>query len=338
MKVLRCLGKVLAPVVLVLSPVSARADASSWLGWVAPPECPNAQDIEQRLEGLLGGVAPAAPRLRAQTALRWTGERWEVSVDLRVDGHSGRRQVAVYTCSEAADFVAVAVALAVDPTLAEPVAIAPSGLEMPLIEPPEVEPAEAESAPPAVAKSAPERGTPARRPAARGWTARPHLSGALDFGVRVLPEPRLGPALAVGVDLERLTVSLGGRWLPAATIASERAVAPLEFSLIDARLLVAYRFLGPTAQMGPILSLNGGVIYAEQQTPGAELVREPWAALGAGVMGALAVHSNLAIFGEFEVSLPLTQPRFVLSDGSEIHRVNYGFRSQVGARIFFEKQ
>ena len=331
MKVLRCLGTVL-PLVM-LWPLNARAEPTAWLSWAAPPECPTAQDIEQRVDGLLGGALPESLDLAAQTSLSWTGGRWEVSVNLRVDGHSGRRQVAVSTCSEAAEFVAVAVALALEPTLAGTVATAPSEQETHR-ESLEVEPAEAEGAPP-VAKLAPERAAPVRPAAARSWTARPHLSGALDLGVGVLPEPRLGPALALGVDLERLTVSLGGRWLPAATTASARAVAPLEFSLLDARLLIAYRFLGPNVQIGPILSLNGGVIYAEQQTPGAELVREPWAALGAGVMGGLAVHSKVRVFSEFEVGLPLTRPRFVLSDGSEIHRVRYGVRAQLGARIFF---
>src|SRR5690606_36197462 len=100
-------------------PQIADAQEPGWLSWTAPPECPSAHDIEQRVGAWLGGAPSRASDLTVETALRWTEQKWEVTVDITLAGHSGTRRILVDTCQDAADFVAVAVVLAVDPARAE---------------------------------------------------------------------------------------------------------------------------------------------------------------------------------------------------------------------------
>jgi len=299
----------------------------------------------------LGGAPSRASDLTVETALRWTEQKWEVTVDITLAGHSGTRRILVDTCQDAADFVAVAVVLAVDPARAERWS-SDEPVEAPEPQPTRAadldlderdgahagdesttmiaEPWQAGADPPSRFDSGAGSGS--------AWALRPHLSGALELATGVLPEPRLGPSVALGVRLERWSLGLAGRWFPPASTSPDHAEAPIDFSLIDARLLASYLVLGSQAKLGPIASLTGGSIRAKQRIESAQVIREPWVAFGAGAMGAFAFHPDMSVFGEIEVAMPLTQPSFVLDDGSHVHRVGYGLRAALGLRVFFMRQ
>ena len=318
--------------------VSASADPT-WLDWQAPPECPMASDIERRVSQWLGGPVPNDSDMAVRTALIWNGERWDVTVEIAFGDERGTRQVGVQDCQEAADFVAVAVALALDPSLAgEMNQGAPE---------PAPEASERDSTPEALATPS---AVPARSPTPRARSERtqpprgvasnaqrpfrPHASIAAEGVAGVLPDPALGLSAAVGAEFGRLSFSLGGRWTPPQSTTSERAVAPIEFSRLGGRARTAYLFFGPIARVGPSIAVDAGAIRAKQQRTGDGVV-EPWLSLAAGTLGVAALTDYVSIFGELELEAPLTRPTFVLTDGSVVHKVNLGLRAALGVRFFF---
>src|SRR5690606_1193802 len=191
--------------------VSASADPT-WLDWQAPPECPMASDIERRVSQWLGGPVPNDSDMAVRTALIWNGERWDVTVEIAFGDERGTRQVGVQDCQEAADFVAVAVALALDPSLAgEMNQGAPE---------PAPEASERDSTPEALATPS---AVPARSPTPRARSERtqpprgvasnaqrpfrPHASITAEGGEGVLPDPALGLSPSVVAAFGRLAIN-----------------------------------------------------------------------------------------------------------------------------------
>lgn len=331
------MGTTLAFAMFLSRPVGAEPRA--WLEWSPPPECPSARDIERRVAEWLGGPLPTNTNIVVRTELAWNGARWEVSVEVAFDGESGVRRVSVRDCQEAADFVAVAVALAVDPSVAEKADLTqPDAAEAEPVHGSadddaasratlEVHPATERAAEPEATRAVAHAPTPERS------LVRPHLSVSAEGATGVLPGPALGLGVAAGGDIGRLALSLGGRWLPPNSTTPEQALAPIDFSLLSGGVRAAYWFLGPKARLGPSVGLDAGAIQAEQLHSDNERVTEPWVALTSGILGLVQLTSYLSIFSELEVALPLTRPTFVLNDASTVHRVGVGARAALGLRF-----
>lgn len=313
---------------------STPAAAAGWLEWRAPRECPSANYIEQRVSEWLAGELPK--ELNVHTHLTWNGEAWVVEVEVASGGQSGKRRVAVADCTDAADFVAVTVVLAVDPSLQGSLELPAGAAEESVADqepiedgqaasPPSEPAAEAASLPGAVA-------TPKEKPRV---APRLHLSGAVEGSVGILPEPAFGAHLAGGIDLGRLSLSLGARWLAPVATLPPGSVAPIEFSLLAARLVAGYSFFGPRAQFGPTLAFEGGAITTRQAGSPARDTSVPWVGIGLGGMGSLELTGRFGVFLQAELSLPLTQPAFGLSNGEVFHRAELGGRAELGLRFFW---
>lgn len=324
----------LALAVLLASLFCAQAKAEnqpSWLAWSAPPECPTAADIEQRATELYGGPLPSQRRLAVTTKLDWTGTQWAVFVDVELDGQHGGRQVAVGSCAEAGDFVAVAVVLAIDPTSSRRLTATEGSTETaPRNSERNIEPERPPASAPIELGDAKAR---AKRAAAPGARWRPHASLLVDGAVGVLPGAHLGGALWLGADVGRLALSIVGAFYPRAPATPDNARAPIDFALLEGRANLTYWFLGPTLRVGPSISFHGGVIESEQTGSSASRVREPWLAVGLGPQLLVRVGGPVSFFAEGELNVPLLMPTFVLDDGSEVHRPGLGGRLALGGRI-----
>lgn len=86
------------------------------LSFDTAPECPGAEYVEEKVAEWL--AKPFAPQesLFAHAKSTFDGHFWHVSVEIRYGSTHGERQIKVETCTEAADFVAVSVALAMEPS------------------------------------------------------------------------------------------------------------------------------------------------------------------------------------------------------------------------------
>lgn len=325
---------------LLIAPCSLAAvpgDEPSWLHWAPPPECPKADYIAAQVAEWLGGPVPTDSGLEVDAQLTWTGARWEVSVNVAFDGSVGERRVAVDSCTEAADFVAVSVVLAVDPSLAETLPLDESSEPEPYDSPtPSPQEANAEAdVPKREASSAGEK----PRPRSSSPTFTPHVQVGGEALWVSLPEAQLGVSVGGGVRLGRLTTTLGGHFLPPDATSTEATLAPISFSLLTARLSAEHHWeLGRLVSVGPSLSIEGGGLFAEQRGAETRSAEQAWLAAAPGVSVTIRLARRFSLLGQLEAVVPLLQPSLVLSDGSLLHDVGPGARASAGVRVFFGEQ
>lgn len=297
----------------------------SWLTWPSRDECPSVDDIERRVQELLRGPIPTEG-LHVDARAQLANNGWDVSVDVTLNDHAGRRSVTVSSCEQAADFVAVAVALAIDPGFeSEPT---PQPLAAP----------EATVQPANSRRRAAEAPSAAFRASTPRRALRPFARAAGEASWQPLPGVAWGADLALGAAFERLSLSVGARWLPLRTVTPEQAVAPIEFSLISARVTGNYAWRWSALSLGPLLAVEGGEVSTRERGANASDTEQLWFALGAGARLAIELAEVVSLFGEFEAVVPLTQPQFVLDDGTHVHDVGLGGRAAVGVQFFLSAQ
>lgn len=329
----------LAGVGFLLQTSAVFAQGDSWLDWNVPPECPPASVIEARVAEWLGGPLREPEELAVQANLSWKQPSWHVTVDITYQGHHGQRQVIVSSCQDAADFVAVAVVLTVDPALAQHIPQASAatvetssdgGKERAVgdtrIAPdpsPPIAPIEQETR---AVVAAPRR-------AAR---IRGHVTLEAEGTYGPLPGLRPGAALGVGVDVGRHVLMLNARWLPGMDVAPAQAAAPISFGLLAGRLAWAYLPLRGDVSVGPLLSLSAGAIRTKQRPNAAQ--NQFWGAVGVGATVLYQIRPWIKLVAELEFEVPWIRPTFVLSDGSTVHQVSVGARGALGVRFFFPAQ
>lgn len=317
---------------------SPAADGPTWLSWSAPPECPPPSAVETRVAEWLGRAftADEAPRVIAE--LRWDGDSWQVQVSLDYQDHHGQRNVAVASCQDAADFIAVAVVLTVDPNLAGrfPDAQAREAGAR----------AEEDRAPSEPVENQQEGASPEprspdhvdeRKPIQRARIdVRGHVTLEVEGSYGPLPGLRPGAALGTGLDVGRQVWVLSARWLPAMDVEPARATAPISFALIGGRLAWSYLVLRGGFSLGPLVSASLGAIVTRQGER--ERKVEFWGAAGVGATALARLAPWVQLVGELEFEVPFTRPSFVLSDGSLVHEVTLGGRGALGVRFFFPPQ
>jgi hypothetical protein len=162
---------------------------------------------------------------------------------------------------------------------------------------------------------------------------RPHVSLSSEGAIGVLPDPSLGVVVSAGVELGRVSLALGGSWYPSTVAKLQRAQQPIDFSLLAGRINAVYWIANSGLRLGPSASLHAGAIGSQQEGAAAAEVQEPWVAYGAGATLLADLTASLSLLAELELVSPFTQPSFVLSDGTEVHRVVLGPRAALGLRI-----
>jgi hypothetical protein len=323
-------------VALVLATWSrnVRADEPAWLTWQAPPECPTEDHIAATLEGWLGRPF-GAEEAQVTASVTANAAGWNVNVLVAQRELRGERTMRTRTCIEAADFVALSVALAVDPALegSLPAAAASNEEEQPSAPTFEERSNEnvngtSRSAPaPAPTEPAAATTTNARRApkASQRDQATPlnvtwHVQAGASLDTSTFPSARLGGAAEVGVDIERVSVSGGATWLPPVTEPVPNAQSDVAFSRLTGRLRIGHvSTLGPW-QVSPFVEGQLGQLVAEAVEAN-YWSSELWASVGAGAQASWPARSRLQLVGALEALFPLTRSTFKLSGGTEVHEV-----------------
>ncbi|AKU94099.1 hypothetical protein AKJ09_00763 [Labilithrix luteola] len=127
----------------------ASAEQAVALSWNAEPGCAPAAEVARRIDELVG-PNHATEALVANVVITSRAERWHAAITLTRAGTSSERAVDGESCASVTDVAAVIVALAVDPSAAEPAS-----------EPPHPVPVVLTSAPPSQEKPALVERTPA---------------------------------------------------------------------------------------------------------------------------------------------------------------------------------
>jgi hypothetical protein len=330
---------------------AARAEPSSdaALIWLAPDSCPDAGEVRARIERRLGAPVERVVRgVAVGVAIRRDGgePRYVARIDLRglrgagsatgaarpisasgaigASGASGSsaangaigargssaadaeiRELTSARCDELTDAVAVVIArIAADagPMLGE--------LR-----------AERAAARPVA---------PAAAPAA--WGAGLRMLGL--SGIGAMPGVSVGGEVSGYVRARWLVAELVGMsWLRSASVVHLGAPARIDVSLALAALRLGWgpEHLPLRAWLGGELgALRGAGVALED--PRIETGR--WIAVGTGFAVAWPIFTHARLVGTIELSVPLSRPRFVLQDGSEVYRPGpAAVRSGLGVEV-----
>lgn len=310
----------------------------NWLSWSPPPECPTQEYIEDRIIEWLGDELPASARLEVSARLAWVDSgQWEVHVSARLNGREGLRHITVERCSDAADFIALAVVLAVNPDFA-PAPLIDSSDSTTSVDADAISPFGPGSA---EEPAAAEPTEPARKP----FVDKKKVPLFLSFGVRgeldlgTFPSPRAGIALDGAVSWPHWFLSLSGALYPEVSEAVAEASGPIAFSLLTLRARGCYLFGSHSIRLGPCLSAEIGTIQAGQTAGHVDppASAELWSAVSTGLEAQIAVLPWLCPFAMAGATFPLSRPRFILDDGTLVHQPSVvAFAGAIGIRLFLQ--
>lgn len=293
-------------------------ESVDWLEWTAAPECPTKSDIEAKVAGWLGD--PFVPEHALDVAARATFQdgRWEVVVALTYNEKGGSRRVAVNTCSEAADFVAVSVALAIEPSFSPPDRDSVVGdATTDASAPEETEGEEPNgSDPTSETTGSPAEGAPPA--SSRTRSLRGEIGAATLLSAPPFPRARWGFHVWGGLSARGWLAQIGFAGLPPFEYQSDAALHPVRFSLWYTQLHACRDFLPGAVGLALCAGAQLGSIQGRERTPGAGLGGSSlWtaASLGGQLRVPLGRVSWFYLAPDFLI--PVNSPTFVLSGENE---------------------
>jgi hypothetical protein len=325
---------------LLLSPWAARparaqADARVELTWSAPAGCPSQTDLEADVARRLGRVlASDGPVLRALAEVEVVEAGFRLVLVTELEREAGRRVLEAPRCEELASAASVIVALLADPHADATPKPTPPPPEPPPPDPVEErEPASAEPDDEEDEEEEPEEPETLSPPIVVRVSVRPELIA--DLGT--MPALGVGPALSLGLRLDRTAIELSGNYLPPNHVErDERDLGTIK--LWSAGLGVCHAF-GRKNQLGPCLRAEYGRMSGE----GDDQLRMP----GRGGTGAFAavllglrfdapVLPALTLCAEIAAGLPLARTLFRVEGVGDVHEsaVVIG-RVRTGAELRF---
>jgi len=325
------------------------------LTWQAPEGCPTREVWLSLLRSRVDEAAwnEAAPKLRAAVRIDTTDTGYALQLDTELDGATGQRRIEAASCAELVDASALIVAFAIDPEAAsraassapivasdgapavvtpvegEPVAPAPAEAAPPQPPPPEPAPPEAaqvkrpvprvEPRPKGVDRErAPEHARAVLRPRAQLFV-RP--LAMLDTGT--LPTLGVGPSLAVGLRIRRISLELGVSYLPAQLIieaTDDRIIGELRWLAGSAGACYSL-FPDQRLDAAPCVRMELGRLWGRGRNLEADMVSAgaTWLALLAGAQVSYELLRGLAVGLEVAAGLPLLASAFRVDAVGEVH-------------------
>ncbi len=362
-----CLPPILAAAVAASSAPRAHADERApslfVLNWHAPDECANGRAVEREVLRLLTNTTRGAqPTMEFEATLskQPTG-RYSLTLETTVEQGRFRRTLEASRCDELIKPAATVIALAVDPEATnlslEPREPPPTDRTAPPPDSaataapgpaPHAEPEARATPPPPSDRATPITAGPARdrvRPSPRSShsiAAYVRASAVADFGA--LPQPALGPAAAVGVEIGSgaLRAEAGFFYLPPQRVAlSTSPEQGGDIELVALSLSGCWLPVHEALLLGPCLGLEGG------RASGSGFgVRNPasddltWFAARAGGLAGYRfeqpLDARLAVLVRADAFVRPSESAFVFEDLGEVHRPSsFGFRADLGLEFRF---
>lgn len=301
------------------SPLAAQSTARLALTWNTPPGCPTTEDVQARINALLGGEASRVADVRASGQVEREESGFRLLLNMEVAGAPSSRVIEARTCDELAGAAAIAIALLARSTLNS--SAATSG---------EVPPTPTSASGTSNEASAPTPSpTPPVKPSANRTTqsasAAVHLVIDAPIGLAgwgSMPSVELGLGAAVGLRWKSLrAVARGELWTPQDHDVSGFAA---HFSLLSARAEACLVQRLGDLELGPCLGggvqrLTGEGIASEVFSPGSRTTL--WASGLGGVFASLPTpgFAPLRFFGEASVLVSPLRPRFVIDQLGPTH-------------------
>jgi hypothetical protein len=308
--------------------VAAQPAAHLSLTWDAPVDCPTRDQIQSRVDALLGGDASAnsVADVQASGQVERVPSGFRLHLSLAAGDRPTVREFDARTCDELAGAAAIAIALLARSGATNADSTAPaSSATTSSSRDTSTSTADAAKEADARAKAAAARRREHAEPT-EGRGSRPYLLVDAPLGVvgwGSLPAVALGVGAAAGVRWKALRVVAGGELWRTQTL--EQAGFEMRFKLQSARAEACLTQDLSGVEIGPcagvaVERLSGEGIASQIFT--ARSATALWVSGTGGVMAAVAVpgFSALRLLGQASVRVPTRRPRFVIDQLGAVHQ------------------
>lgn len=313
------------------STTAAQPTARFSLTWNAPPSCPTAENVQARVDALLGGEAAASSvaDVRASGQVERVDSGYRLLLNMGIGSTPSSRVIEARTCDQLAGAAAIAIALLARSTTEAGLPPAPGdgssagGSDGQPNSPP------APASPPKESaehkQSAPADASPPEAQPAGAEAGRLHLLVDIPVGIAgwgSLPSAGLGLGAALGIRWQGLRVSVGGQlWRPQThEVAGFASRFTLQSGQAEACFVQAVHGL----ELGPCLGASLQHLGAEGLGSDVLSGRSRTAVFISGVGGLFLSlptpgFTHLRFFGEARVLVSPNRPRFVIEQLGPVH-------------------
>ncbi len=332
--------------VLVLAP-EADATEQRWpaayeLTWEAPPSCPEAEELRERIAALAPNAAGGDGLMHVAATVVQLSDRFSVRIATDFAGRHDERSAESETCGDLVDATALVVAVALEPGAEAPrVSKSPTPIiprpRIPEPEPPNssdqlevtgartskvVEPDRGASDSPSVTPQ-PFRLSPPDAILVR-------IAPLVEFGS--LPSVDAGTALTAGVRWAHWRAEVFGLYLFPQRQTFDRTRSVLQLGAAGAR--VCHRLLSGRVEFPTCLGLEAGALRAQTQGQRPRTTLSlPW--LAPSVRGGVAVGGeHVGFFAAGEVAVSVLVPRILVGDESAFRTRAVSLRALAGVEFF----
>lgn len=304
-------------------PVAAQPTERLSLTWTAPSGCPTGDDVQGRVDALLGGETSAntVADVRATGQVERVGSSYRLQLQMAAAGVPSARVLEAGTCEELAGAAAIAIAL-----LARESSSDAPPLESSASPPPGSDGASDANPPRQPEPPAPAPVAATSSSSAASSSRRAHLVidvplGTISWGT--LPSTALGVGVAAGVRWKSLRVVAG------AELWREQSIEPagfaVEFALRSARLDACLSTTIHSLELGACTGAAVEQLVAEgiaSERYAARSASSLWVSGTGSILVTLPVpgFSVLRILGQGGVRVPTSRPRFVIDQLGPVHQ------------------
>lgn len=305
------------------SAVAAQPTARLALSWNGPPGCPTAENVQARVDTLLGGGTGASrvADVHASGQVERVDNGFRLLLSMGVGSAPSSRVIEARTCDELAGAAAIAIALLARSTM-EDASATSTGDTTPS---PSSSPESANPQPPANPDPDPEAASSEHSSAAE--TSSPGVHLVLDApiasaGWGSLPATGLGLGAALGIRWKALRTTLRGElWRPQ---TAEISGFSSHFTLQSARAEGCFVQAVHGLELGPCLGAAVQRLAAEGVTSPvftAKSRKVVWVSAVAGLFASVPTpgFAHLRFFGAASVLVSPSRPRFVIAQLGPVH-------------------
>ena len=304
----------------------AQPTARMALTWNGPPGCPTTENVQARVDALLGGEASASSvaDVRASGHVERTDSGFRLLLSMGVGSSPSSRVIEARTCDELAGAAAIAIALLARSTLGGDSTSSPTDTAGAATAPSDGEP---KPTPPLSPEPERERDPASTKPASPDQARSAGLHLLLDapiaaIGWGSLPSTGLGLGAAVGFRWKALRATVRAElWQPQTDrVSGMETRFTLQSGRVEACLVQAVQ----AVELGPCVGaaaqrLTGDAVASEIFS--ARSRTATWISGVGGIFASVPTpgFAHLRFFGEATVLVSPVRPRFVIDQLGPVH-------------------
>lgn len=323
----------LIAVFVTLLSSAVRAEDAVELDWSAPPSCPDAAEVHERIRSLAGETLGTKERLRATGRIERRGARFRLTLILRDGDTVGERTVDSDSCADLAGAAAVALGLLLEDKRQAEQATTRSNNGGATALPGAKDTPASRAAPQRRAATPPSgatKGTDSPANSDAGGERPFHVLALLPFptlDLGPLPEPSFGVGAGAGAKFHGIRLMAVGRYYSTATVAAlDYPAAAADIDRLSAELWACHGFRADRFELSPCLT--GSLDHYTARGRGIDVTprsaRSVVVALGGGLSADVHLVDWLALGVTAALRAETARPLITIEDFGEVRKLGFG--------------